>query len=92
VGLDDITGSIGQPDTTLPSAPEDVRRYTQAWGQRYDARPNDKTTVLAYSMAVAPDSSAEKAAIRFFITVTPVSHDQSALGYRRPLTSDSYNR
>jgi hypothetical protein len=47
VGLDDITGSIGQPDTTLPSAPEDVRRYTQAWGQRYDARPNDKTTVLA---------------------------------------------
>ena len=38
VSLDDITGSISEPDTTLPSAPDDVRRYTQAWEKRYDAR------------------------------------------------------
>ena len=49
VSLDDITGSIAQPDTTLPSAPEDVRRYTQAWEKRYDARPNDPTAALAYA-------------------------------------------
>ncbi len=61
VGLDDITGSIGQPDTTLPSAPEDVRRYTQAWGQRYDARPNDKTTVLAYARGLRALAQYEQA-------------------------------
>jgi len=49
VGLDDITGSIAQPDTTLPTAPEDVRRYTQAWEKRYDSRPNDRTAALAYA-------------------------------------------
>jgi hypothetical protein len=71
VGLDDITGSIAQPDTTLPTAPEDVRRYTQAWEKRYDSRPNDRTAALAYSMAVAPDSSAAKFAMRFFINMLP---------------------
>ena len=49
VSLDDITGSISEPDTTLPSAPDDVRRYTQAWEKRYDARPNDRTAALAYA-------------------------------------------
>lgn len=49
VALDDITGSIAQPDTTLPSAPDDVRRYTQAWEKRYDSRPNDRTAALAYA-------------------------------------------
>lgn len=49
VSLDDITGSIAQPDTTLPSAPEDVRRYTLAWEKRYDSRPADSTAALAYA-------------------------------------------
>ncbi len=49
MSLDDITGSIAQPDTTLPTAPEDVRRYTQAWEKRYDSRPNDRTAALAYA-------------------------------------------
>ncbi len=49
VALDDITGSISQPDATLPAAQDDVRRYTLAWEQRYDSRPNDKTAALAYA-------------------------------------------
>ena len=49
VSLDDITGSIARPDTTLPTAPEDVRRYTQAWEKQYDSRPNDRTAALAYA-------------------------------------------
>jgi len=49
LGLDDITGSIGQPSTTLPSNPEEVRRYTQAWERQYDSRPDDKTTALAFA-------------------------------------------
>ena len=49
LGLNDITGSIGQPDMTLPSDPEGVRRYTQAWEKRYDSAPYDRTTVLAYA-------------------------------------------
>ena len=48
LSMTDMTGSITKPDTELPSAPEDVRRYTQAWEKRYDSRPNDKETVLAY--------------------------------------------
>ena len=49
VSLNDITGSIGQPSATLPSAPEDVRAYTQAWEKRYDSHPGDKTAALAYA-------------------------------------------
>jgi len=49
IGMDDITGSIGQPSLTLPSAQEDVRAYTQAWEKRYDSRPGDKTAALAYA-------------------------------------------
>ena len=49
LSLDDITGSIGQPDLTLPSEPEAVRRYTQAWEKRYESRPADKTAALAFA-------------------------------------------
>ena len=49
IALGDITGSIGRPDTALPTAPDDVRRYTQAWEKQYDARPNDKATVMAFA-------------------------------------------
>jgi len=49
IGMDDITGSIGQPSLTLPSAQEDVRAYTRAWEKRYDSRPGDKTAALAYA-------------------------------------------
>ena len=49
LSMSDMTASISKPDTELPSAPEDLRRYTQAWEKRYDARPNDKETVLAYA-------------------------------------------
>ena len=47
--LSDMTASIAKPDTQLPSAPEDVRRYTQAWERRYDSRPDDKETTLAFA-------------------------------------------
>ena len=49
LSMSDMTASISKPDTELPSAPEDLRRYTQAWEKRYDSRPNDKETVLAYA-------------------------------------------
>ena len=49
LALSDITSSIGEPDTALPSEPEAVRRYTQAWEKRYDSRPNDKTAALAFA-------------------------------------------
>ena len=49
LSMSDMTASISKPDTALPAAPEDVRRYTQAWEKQYDARPNDKATVMAFA-------------------------------------------
>ena len=64
LSMSDVTGSIGQPDLTLPSDPEGLRRYTQAWEKRYDSRPEDKTTVLAYARGLrAMDQYAQAVAV-----------------------------
>ncbi len=49
ISMDDITGSILPPDTTLPSSQEAMWAYTRAWEKRYDSRPADKTAALAYA-------------------------------------------
>ena len=61
VSLSDMTASIGKPDTALPSAPEDVRRYTQAWEKRYDSRPNDKETTLAFARGLRAQDQFDQA-------------------------------
>ena len=49
LSLSDMTASIAKPATEPPSAPEDLQRYTQAWEKRYDSRPHDKETALAFA-------------------------------------------
>ena len=49
VSMDDLTGSIMQPGLELPTTQEGMRAYTAAWEKRYDSRPGDKTTALAYA-------------------------------------------
>ncbi len=61
LSMSDMTSSIGKPDTELPSAPEDVRRYTQAWEKRYDSKPNDKETVLAFARGLRAQGQFDQA-------------------------------
>ena len=61
LSMSDMTASIGKPDTEVPSAPEDVRRYTQAWEKRYDSRPNDKETVLAFARGLRAQGQFDQA-------------------------------
>lgn len=61
LSLSDMTASIGKPDPVLPSAPEDVRRYTQAWEKRYDSRPYDKETALAFARGLRAQGQFDQA-------------------------------
>ena len=61
LSMSDMTSSIGKPETELPSAPEDVRRYTQAWEKRYESRPTDKVTVLAFARGLRAQGQFEQA-------------------------------
>ena len=61
LSISDMTASISKPDTELPAAPEDVRRYTQAWEKRYDARPNDRETVVAYARGLRAQAQYDQA-------------------------------
>jgi Flp pilus assembly protein TadD len=51
IGLDAITGSIGE-DAVQPTSPAALQRYTERLGQRYDAQPDDKTLAMAYARAL----------------------------------------
>lgn len=50
VGLGDVTGSIsaGAP----PTDPAKLRSHTESLGQRYESRPNDPKTAIAYAKAL----------------------------------------
>jgi Flp pilus assembly protein TadD len=61
LGLSDMTASIAKPDTELPSNPEGLRTYTQAWEKRYDSRPNDKETALAFARGLRALGHTEQA-------------------------------
>ncbi|NDA48057.1 MAG: hypothetical protein EBY21_12475 [Alphaproteobacteria bacterium] len=46
--LSDVTGSINLPNQ-LPSDEQGIRAFTQAWGQRYEQNPKDKTSGMNYA-------------------------------------------
>ena len=49
----DITGSIaGDQDSAKPDSDEQLRRYTEQLGKRYDASPHDKTAAMDYARAL----------------------------------------
>jgi hypothetical protein len=43
--LSDVTGSISAPNQ-MPGDEQGIRAFTQAWGQRYDKNPKDKTSAI----------------------------------------------
>jgi Flp pilus assembly protein TadD len=49
-GLGDLTASIREPaPTAVPTSEAGLHRYTEAWGKRYEAHPDDRNTALAYA-------------------------------------------
>jgi Flp pilus assembly protein TadD len=49
-GLSSLTAALGEPaPEVMPTSEAGIRRYTEAWGKRYDANPNDRTAALAYA-------------------------------------------
>ena len=46
--LSDVTGSISAPNQ-MPGDEQGIRAFTQAWGQRYDKNPKDKTSAMNYA-------------------------------------------
>ena len=51
--MTDITGSIpGGNSAELPRGDAELRRYTDEWGDRYEANRKDKTTALTYTRAL----------------------------------------
>jgi Flp pilus assembly protein TadD len=63
--LSEATGSIRAPAATaLPKDENALRRYAEDIGARYDARPKDKATALAYARALhALDQNAQAVAV-----------------------------
>lgn len=47
----DVTGSIGA-STTLPTDQDQLRRFADDWGRRYDANRKNKTAAITYSRAL----------------------------------------
>jgi Flp pilus assembly protein TadD len=49
----DVTGSIGpQKRTALPNDENELRRFADDWGRRYDADSKNKTVALTYARAL----------------------------------------
>lgn len=47
-----ITGSIGDSEPSLPASQQELAGYTAELGQRYEANPNDKRVALTYAHAL----------------------------------------
>jgi Flp pilus assembly protein TadD len=62
VDMDSLTGSIGAPARPATSSPEDLRRFSEQWRQRYEQHPDDKATALAYAKALRARDLNEQAA------------------------------
>jgi Flp pilus assembly protein TadD len=80
LSMSDMTASISKPDTVVPSAPEDVRRYTQAWEKRYESRPNDKETALAFARGLRAQGQYDQAVAVLQKTALKNPEDLEILG------------
>ena len=80
LSMSDMTASISKPDTVLPSAPEDVRRYTQAWEKRYESRPNDKEAALAFARGLRAQGQYDQAVAVLQKTALKSPEDLEILG------------
>ena len=80
LSMADMTASISKPDTVVPSAPEDLRRYTLAWEKRYESRPNDKETALAFARGLRAQGQYEQAVAVLQKTALRNPEDLDVLG------------
>ncbi len=88
LGSDDITGSIGA-DAVPPDSPAALQRYTQDLGQRYDARPDDKRTALAYARALRASGRYDQAVAVAQRLAAKYPKDMQVLGaYGKALAED----
>ncbi len=62
VDMDSITGSIGVPSQPVSSSPEDLRRFSERWRQRYEQHPDDKAMALSYAKSLRARDLNEQAA------------------------------
>jgi Flp pilus assembly protein TadD len=62
VGLDDVTGSIAVPAAPASASPEEVQKFSESLGQRYEAHPDDKALGLAYARSLRARELNEQAA------------------------------
>jgi len=47
----DITGSIGS-SAPMPTQPDALRAYSEAWGKKYNANPTNKTAAINYARSL----------------------------------------
>lgn len=80
LSMDDMTASISRPDSVLPSAPEDLRRYTLAWEKRYESRPNDKEAALAFARGLRAQGQYDQAVAVLQKTALKNPEDLEILG------------
>lgn len=80
LSMSDMTASISKPDTAIPSAPDDLRRYTMAWEKRYESRPNDKEAALAFARGLRAQGQYDQAVAVLQKTALKSPEDLEILG------------
>jgi tetratricopeptide (TPR) repeat protein len=60
LSFNDLTGSISRNDVP-PNDPAGLRRFTESWGKRYEANPNDKQVILAYARGLRAEGKVTQA-------------------------------
>ncbi len=80
VGLSDITGSIGQPETKMPQTDAALRQYAEQWGKRFEANPADKNAAINYSRALRALTQYAQAVAVLRQTAIKMPNDLEILG------------
>ena len=80
LSMSHMTASISKPDTAIPSAPDDLRRYTMAWEKRYESRPNDKEAALTFARGLRAQGQYDQAVAVLQKTALKSPEDLEILG------------
>lgn len=79
VSFNDLTGSISR-DENPPSDPAALRRFTESWGKRYEAKPDDKQAILSYARGLRAEAKFSQAVAILQKAAMRSPNDQDLLG------------
>lgn len=79
VSFKDITGSTSRDDTP-PKDPAALRRFTEAWGKRYDEKPDDKQITMIFARGLRAEGKFSQAVAVLQKAAMRSPNDQEILG------------